>query len=966
MAKDLQIIKAKDFYKMIDDDSIQEAYQNISKNNLSLKPSTKFSVIVNDEPFPPKDFIRIIAESKGYKIDEATFFGGKANKPFEKLEYIILNKEMSTRTAINKTLLKTYWTKYKAYFRLPDSEQSEKYKWSVLKQVYDNWNWEAENKPQMFKEAFEISGPKNLWMSGNFYPIVHTNWMFENFRIETEDAITNLLNESSPLIDRINSFINFYDTKLPELQELVPDKKINYHSHNDLRAIALYLTLEHPEKYFLFKYGMVKKFCEKMELPKIKAGNKENLESYLNVSNQILGFIKEDKEFINEYRTFTDKENNYDDNNLHLLTQDFIYTLANHFDDSIKYWRIGSNDGENYYFNQMLDEDYIAIGWNEIGDLDAQNVNTKKEVVDLLISHNQEFKTASVRTRKAGEIFDFYFNANDNDIVTLMHGNTVLAIGKITDSYNYNDNLPFAHSRDIIWLKKDVENFILNDGPQTTFYPLVKKQTIDKINKILDTSTPDDIKTNNMDSKQPSLNQILYGPPGTGKTYKTKKLAVEIIEKKQRQYSDSQDDRDVIIERYDEYIKTNQIHFTTFHQSMSYEDFIEGIKPKMNDDEEKELSYEVQDGIFKDICNKAFKSKKVLEKGTGSLVQIEPFDTAWNHLIEEVTEQLANSETPKFNTLTNKVIDVVGITDKGNLLAKPSAGSDLEYIISYNRAKKLFEAFPDLSTIKNIDKEFRGIIGGSNSTAYWSVLNYLHNWITKNQDSFVVESTPVYKDEKQNFVLIIDEINRGNVSGIFGELITLIETDKRAGQKEAISVILPYSKERFSVPDNIYIIGTMNTADRSVEALDTALRRRFSFEEILPKPELLNDHKYQDVNLELLLDKINQRIELLVDKDHQIGHSYFLNINSLEDLKLVFKDKIIPLLEEYFYGDFGKIGLVLGESFIKPSEIKNKSVLATFKDYEDIEFITDKKIFRLKNINEMKESDFISVYHSQE
>ena len=164
------------------------------------------------------------------------------------------------------------------------------------------------------------------------------------------------------------------------------------------------------------------------------------------------------------------------------------------------------------------------------------------------------------------------------------------------------------------------------------------------------------------------------------------------------------------------------------------------------------------------------------------------------------------------------------------------------------------------------------------------------------------------------------------------------------------------------MPDNIYIIGTMNTADRSVEALDTALRRRFSFEEILPKPELLNDHNYQEVNLELLLDKINQRIELLVDKDHQIGHSYFLNINSLEDLKLVFKDKIIPLLEEYFYGDFGKIGLVLGENFIKPSEIKNKSVLATFKDYEDIDFITDKKIFRLKNISIMKESDFISIY----
>src|SRR5690606_16579312 len=182
----------------------------------------------------------------------------------------------------------------------------------------------------------------------------------------------------------------------------------------------------------------------------------------------------------------------------------------------------------------------------------------------------------------------------------------------------------------------------------------------------------------------------------------------------------------------------------------------------------------------------------------------------------------------------------------------------------YNRTKKLFNAFPNLASVKNIDKEFRAVIGGSNSTAYWSILNYLHSWISNNEDEVIANGLDELNDEKQNYVLIIDEINRGNVSAIFGELITLIEKDKRTGEKESIQVTLPYSKTSFSVPNNLYIIGTMNTADRSVEALDTALRRRFSFEEVLPKPSLLNDNNYKEVDLATLVKTINKRVELLI------------------------------------------------------------------------------------------------------
>ena len=168
------------------------------------------------------------------------------------------------------------------------------------------------------------------------------------------------------------------------------------------------------------------------------------------------------------------------------------------------------------------------------------------------------------------------------------------------------------------------------------------------------------------------------------------------------------------------------------------------------------------------------------------------------------------------------------------------------------------------------------------------------------------------------------------MSAIFGELITLIEQDKRKGEANEISVQLPYSKALFSVPANIDIYGTMNTADRSVEALDTALRRRFSFVEMMPDASLLENNDVEGINLEDVLNTINNRIEILIDRDHTIGHSYFMNVKTTDDLRRAFKDKIVPLLQEYFYGDYGKIGLVLGDGFVK-SHSTSKNPFADFK-----------------------------------
>ena len=226
------------------------------------------------------------------------------------------------------------------------------------------------------------------------------------------------------------------------------------------------------------------------------------------------------------------------------------------------------------------------------------------------------------------------------------------------------------------------------------------------------------------------------------------------------------------------------------------------------------------------------------------------------------------------------------------------------------------------------------------------------------------------KNDSQNqYAIFIDEINRGNVANIFGELITLIEPDKRLGASNEMNVTLPYSKEEFGVPGNLDIIGTMNTADRSVEALDTALRRRFSFQEVLPKPglikEILGDKSnYNGIQLGDVLERINYRIEKLIDRDHTIGHAYFLKLKDSKDfssaLVHVFCDNIMPLLQEYFYNDYPKIGLVLGKGFVKVLDNDSKKVKFADFDAEGADDYMERELYRLVSKGELSKGDNLS------
>ena len=806
-----------------------------------------------------------------------------------------------------------------------NGDPDEGYKYSAIDTFRQNWNLEAKDFSQMFLNSFK--GRQNL--------LFHNSWGFieklaKEFPEETREMFRNLYNESTEVSKRIAAFQRESETLLPKLQQSL--SKSNIKTLQDERTISLYLAFRYPEKYILYKYDYYKNFCKKLGVKEKKVRQRflhlQELADEIKQSG-----LLEDKRLVSIYQKIYSKPD-WDDT--YMIIQNILYVtfkeeLKNELKDLLE--KFNKQQLEEYY--SFLDLIIERFGLQEGDERLVFNVNKEGQIVFTIgqryvwiTGANEEgFKFEVISEKPISNKSDnykgslmAYWNKFNNISDVLNQQQTIFSA--IEKELNRSQKSSFLESN-----KKELEKMAFDAD--------FRKEVLDQLKTITITDEP----MNNTD-KTPAipLNQILFGASGTGKTYHTKKMAVEIINgKKERS-------REEINKEYEEMIEAGQIVFTTFHQSLSYEDFIEGIKPETIDGN---VTYEVKEGIFKQLCSRAIE-----QKPKNSDIEIYDFDKGWNDLIAEVEQNLLSDSMLLLPILTqDKGVYVTEITDNGNLKIKPkNSRLDIDYIVSYNRAKKLQEAFPDLSVVKNIDKEFRSVIGGSNSTAYWAVLNFINNKIKENNKEIDFEET-------QNHVLIIDEINRGNVSAIFGELITLLEEDKRKGNPEHTEVKLPYSGDNFSVPNNLYIIGTMNTTDRSVEALDTALRRRFSFVEMQPDPNILS--KVEDVDLSKLLETINKRIEMLIDKDHQIGHSYFIGIEDLDGLKRTFKDKIIPLLEEYFYGDFGKIGLVLGGEFIK--SVENETTFPKNFTYEK-DFLEDKKIYHFTPSESWEEETFRSIY----
>lgn len=465
------------------------------------------------------------------------------------------------------------------------------------------------------------------------------------------------------------------------------------------------------------------------------------------------------------------------------------------------------------------------------------------------------------------------------------------------------------------------------------------------------------------------LNQILYGPPGTGKTYHTIEAAVKAAEPDE--YADlgidseqgaTEEQRLKLIGKYKSLSYAGRIQFVTFHQSYGYEEFVDGLKANSEDGE---ISYDVEKGVFRQICDKA--ADHTTEKAAS---KVHNFELCWQAFVEQLAEQDSLEIT-----MSQTSFHVVDFNAKRIFFEKSNGKRD--HTLSIKTLKDIFEG----------SREYTSGLG----VYYNPLVRYLKGLVP-------IEEQPATK--RQNYVLIIDEINRGNISKIFGELITLIEPSKRKGADEELELQLSLSRpndklsapDKFSVPDNLYLIGTMNTADRSLAMMDTALRRRFDFVEMMPRADLFSVHhikwQEQQINLQSLLELLNKRIEVLYDREHTLGHAFlFPAYNAAKagkhelaftHLKQAFKNKIIPLLEEYFYEDWNKIRLVLGDSLkigdnesLRLLDIQKESYTDLFGGehglelYEDCKTTYQMKPFDCKDSIWDKAEAYIGIYSAK-
>lgn len=476
-------------------------------------------------------------------------------------------------------------------------------------------------------------------------------------------------------------------------------------------------------------------------------------------------------------------------------------------------------------------------------------------------------------------------------------------------------------------------------------------------------------------------NIILYGPPGTGKTFETAALALELCGES------VPEDRDAVMSAYGALVAKERIAFVTFHQSYGYEQFVEGLQPKTGGgDGEAEADgpgfrLEAEAGVFKRLADKArassssdadlsadvarLKGKRVFKMSLGRADQIEIYqrcleeglilsgwggDEDWSDpkyvSYDEVYKrgrELDAKATGNSGHISQlwalrgnmRIGDLVVVSDgNSRFRAIGEITGDYQFAPSpdgFNHRRtvrwlKVFDQSLDVTTIFDGQFTMRSVYQLDPKRLK---LERLAGLLNQQED----EQSP---SDLLPHVIIIDEINRANVSKVFGELITLIEADKRQGQPNALEVTLPYSKEPFSVPANLHIIGTMNTADRSIALLDTALRRRFEFRELMPRPDLLP--KIDGIDLSGFLQGLNDRIEYLFDRDHQIGHAFFMGCRSRADVDRVMRDKVIPLLVEYFYEDWEKVRLAVGETqdegrFIRRTRLRRPGV--THEGFDD-------------------------------
>lgn len=548
-----------------------------------------------------------------------------------------------------------------------------------------------------------------------------------------------------------------------------------------------------------------------------------------------------------------------------------------------QYWLYAP--GENaHLWDEFYQQGIMALGWDEIGDL--SNFQSRDEIKKALL---EAYGGKGSKKNDVSANDDFINKIKIGDVIISKKGRgELLGYGIVTSDYIF-DNIRenYKTTRKVDWKIK---------GNWKVDFSLVLKTLTDITKYKSDDPTynkyyeqlmgiMDQIKKNEKRAEMKfPLNTILYGPPGTGKTYNTILRAAEIVENRK-------------VDSYDEALKIfkdnlhNRIEFITFHQNYSYEDFIQGLRPET--DNKSSLTFDKKDGVFKKIADKALENIKLSEKAPEDLSNEALFDNALEKFKEIVEESDANY--PINDTAYIMEIEDDAFRYTGEKWTNHTNGLRMKFSDLKEFYKSGVKSRKDIKYLNNISG-----LASQHATYYFLVYEKILKKLPNKIDA------PL-KVERKNYVIVIDEINRANISRVFGELITLIEPDKRSHGEIPLEVKLP-SGDFFIVPSNLYIIGTMNTADKSIALLDVALRRRFEFEPMYPIYEIEGQEIY-DVEI---LQKINEQIIKSKGYDFQIGHAYFMGEN--KDLVQRMNKKVIPLLLEYYMNDEKEVKGILQSS----------------------------------------------------
>lgn len=616
-----------------------------------------------------------------------------------------------------------------------------------------------------------------------------------------------------------------------------------------------------------------------------------------------------------------------------------------------KVWKIAPGP-QALHWELFRGRDCIAIAF--LGDTDFQSFADVDAVKQALLDSGQTSGSANA-------IWRFTHRMKQGDIVVANKGiDTVVGIGTILSDYiapndpnNPSPDSEYQHTRKVKWVITEPLNFAKRMFVQQTVgrvYPddwqTIKQAYLEKYPHLHEQFAELEGKTQNaeVDRQQPEAsvvlvsekerelialsaktkNIILYGPPGTGKTYLVSKFAEHFIQPQLKASVSAENQR------------TRTLQGLTWWQATALAMSIEG-----------KSSFTVPELLSTETLSNFAALRKAAKVGNSLWVQLQSHTSP-----ESKTVNYSNRQQPYLFDKNGQ--SQWSLTPAGKEYVEENLSEELQQL--KNPSTNMTEAsdFFEFVTFHQSFAYEEFIEGLKPAIDDDGILNYVvRPGVFKDIAARAEAAWRKHGDSAPKYLLIIDEINRANIAKVFGELITLIEDDKRLGTRNKLEVRLPYSEDKFGVPPNLYIVGTMNTADRSIALLDLALRRRFSFVEVTPDTSLLK--VVAGVDLGALLTKLNKRIELLLDRDHRIGHSYFM-VQDAAELHFAWFRRVVPLLQEYFYNDNERLYALLGDGFMKKLEIEElSSQLAELVD-------TDSPRFELKTLNDGELIAALSAY----